>query len=172
MIVASIIVTLSYIGYCTYQMSRPDNWEDYSLEGRKRYSEWERDSLLGDAIIFLNLLSIIFSNPVPLKIRISATSNIVVLLLWLRKITMGSSNDFYFRQASRARSRNRLSPKIPDGCSGCKYLHGKRHGENLLVCGIHPYGQEDCTDFEYRQAKRKWLNFLEKLSSSRRNNCE
>lgn len=40
-----------------------------------------------------------------------------------------------------------LGHKIPSGCSGCVNLHGKMHGNNLLVCGIHPYGQEDCPDY-------------------------
>lgn len=41
----------------------------------------------------------------------------------------------------------RKSGQIPNGCSSCKYLHGKGYGGNLLVCASHPYGQEDCADF-------------------------
>ena len=38
--------------------------------------------------------------------------------------------------------------KILSGCRGCKNLHGQVYGGNLLVCGVHPYGQEDCGDYE------------------------
>ena len=38
--------------------------------------------------------------------------------------------------------------KILPGCRGCKNLHGQVYGGNLLVCGVHPYGQEHCGDYE------------------------
>lgn len=41
-------------------------------------------------------------------------------------------------------------PRIPKGCQGCKHLHGRVYGENLLVCGMHPHGQENCSDRELR----------------------
>ncbi len=37
--------------------------------------------------------------------------------------------------------------KIPSRCRGCQYLYGKRHGGNLLVCAMHPYGQKNCSDY-------------------------
>jgi hypothetical protein len=40
--------------------------------------------------------------------------------------------------------------RIPDGCNGCKHLHGETYGGELLVCGMHPYGEEECGDFESR----------------------
>ena len=35
-------------------------------------------------------------------------------------------------------------------CVGCKHYHGRVYGENLLVCGMHPYGWTDdnCPDWE------------------------
>lgn len=35
-------------------------------------------------------------------------------------------------------------------CRGCRHYHGQVYGGNLLVCGMHPYGQEDdhCRDWE------------------------
>ncbi len=35
-------------------------------------------------------------------------------------------------------------------CIGCKYYHGAAYGEEMLVCGMHPYGPEDrnCDDWE------------------------
>ncbi len=34
------------------------------------------------------------------------------------------------------------------GCSNCINYHGKSYQGNLLVCGMHPYGEEDCPDFK------------------------
>jgi hypothetical protein len=35
-------------------------------------------------------------------------------------------------------------------CVGCKHYHGRVYDDNLLVCGMHPYGWdgEDCPDWE------------------------
>ncbi|AFY79231.1 MAG: hypothetical protein IGR93_15865 [Hydrococcus sp. C42_A2020_068] len=35
-------------------------------------------------------------------------------------------------------------------CIGCRHYHGRVYGENLLVCGMHPYGWDDrnCPDWE------------------------
>jgi hypothetical protein len=35
-------------------------------------------------------------------------------------------------------------------CRGCQHYHGQMYGENLLVCGMHPYGWDgdDCPDWE------------------------
>ena len=35
-------------------------------------------------------------------------------------------------------------------CIGCKHYHGTAYGENMLVCGMHPYGPDDasCVDWE------------------------
>lgn len=35
-------------------------------------------------------------------------------------------------------------------CIGCKNYHGSAYGENVLVCGMHPYGPdgESCADWE------------------------
>ena len=35
-------------------------------------------------------------------------------------------------------------------CMGCQNYHGYLYGQNILVCGIHPYGCEDetCPDWE------------------------
>jgi len=35
-------------------------------------------------------------------------------------------------------------------CIGCKYYHGTAYGEEMLVCGMHPYGPDDrdCADWE------------------------
>ena len=41
-----------------------------------------------------------------------------------------------------------LFNQIPSGCRGCQNLHGQVYGNNLLVCGLHPYGQENCPDYE------------------------
>jgi hypothetical protein len=38
--------------------------------------------------------------------------------------------------------------QIPSGCYGCTYLHGQIINGNLLVCGIHPFGLDDCPDYE------------------------
>ncbi|MGK7897184.1 MAG: hypothetical protein AB4372_27100, partial [Xenococcus sp. (in: cyanobacteria)] len=34
------------------------------------------------------------------------------------------------------------------GCLNCINYHGKSYQGNILVCGMHPYGEEDCPDFE------------------------
>ena len=49
-----------------------------------------------------------------------------------------------------------LSPKIEathnvhPACRGCIHYHGRLHGKQLLVCGMHPYGSsgESCPDWE------------------------
>ncbi|CAN5614846.1 hypothetical protein BH23CYA1_BH23CYA1_07410 [soil metagenome] len=35
-------------------------------------------------------------------------------------------------------------------CVGCRNYHGAEYGEEMLVCGMHPYGPEDetCPDWE------------------------
>jgi hypothetical protein len=35
-------------------------------------------------------------------------------------------------------------------CMGCQHYHGQIYGNNLLVCGMHPYGWEgaSCPDWE------------------------
>ncbi|MBO9999786.1 MAG: hypothetical protein J7641_12420 [Cyanobacteria bacterium SID2] len=35
-------------------------------------------------------------------------------------------------------------------CRGCQHYHGQMYGENLLVCGMHPYGWEGetCPDWK------------------------
>ena len=30
-------------------------------------------------------------------------------------------------------------------CIGCRYYHGTEYGEEMLVCGMHPYGPDDKT---------------------------
>lgn len=35
-----------------------------------------------------------------------------------------------------------------DDCTGCKYFHGHQYNGNDLICGIHPYGNTNCSDFE------------------------
>lgn len=41
-----------------------------------------------------------------------------------------------------------VQPQIPLGCNGCANFYGQVHNGNLLVCGIHPYGQENCSDYQ------------------------
>lgn len=35
-------------------------------------------------------------------------------------------------------------------CVGCRHYHGKVYGNNMLVCGMHPYGWDsgNCPDWE------------------------
>ncbi|MEM9946752.1 MAG: hypothetical protein AAF810_11885 [Cyanobacteria bacterium P01_D01_bin.36] len=35
-------------------------------------------------------------------------------------------------------------------CIGCEHYHGTAYGEEMLVCGMHPYGPDDrnCADWE------------------------
>lgn len=35
-------------------------------------------------------------------------------------------------------------------CVGCRHYHGQVYGDNLLICGMHPYGweEEQCPDWE------------------------
>ena len=35
-------------------------------------------------------------------------------------------------------------------CQGCRHYHGQVYNNNLLVCGMHPYGWDDehCPDWE------------------------
>lgn len=53
-----------------------------------------------------------------------------------------------------------LNPKIEPSatlhpaCIGCANYHGRMYNENLLVCGMHPYGvdSDQCTDWESQSA--------------------
>ena len=42
------------------------------------------------------------------------------------------------------------TPDINPACFNCANYHGRIYNENLLVCGIHPYGWDDenCPDWE------------------------
>jgi hypothetical protein len=40
--------------------------------------------------------------------------------------------------------------KTPSKCYQCQWFHGRTYGGNYLVCGIHPYGKEDCLDFDHK----------------------
>ncbi len=40
------------------------------------------------------------------------------------------------------------SQQILNQCQKCQHYQGQIHGGNLLVCVLHPYGQEDCQDYE------------------------
>ena len=40
------------------------------------------------------------------------------------------------------------SQQILNQCQKCEHYQGQIHGGNLLVCAFHPYGQENCEDFE------------------------
>jgi hypothetical protein len=49
-----------------------------------------------------------------------------------------------------------LNPKVDPtseqhpACRGCCHYHGRVYGENLLICGMHPYGWEgaNCPDWQ------------------------
>lgn len=49
-----------------------------------------------------------------------------------------------------------INPKVEPSlekhpaCIGCSHYHGRIYGENLLVCGMHPYGWDDrnCPDWQ------------------------
>ncbi|MEM6867938.1 MAG: hypothetical protein AAF528_06115 [Cyanobacteria bacterium P01_C01_bin.121] len=47
---------------------------------------------------------------------------------------------------------NTVTPWLQNhsACIGCKYYHGMAYGEEMLICGMHPYGPEDrnCDDWE------------------------
>ncbi|MEL7333776.1 MAG: hypothetical protein AAFN12_16125 [Cyanobacteria bacterium J06560_2] len=46
---------------------------------------------------------------------------------------------------------NTVNPWLQNhpACIGCKFYHGNAYGDNMLVCGMHPYGPEDrtCADW-------------------------
>jgi hypothetical protein len=45
-----------------------------------------------------------------------------------------------------------VDPMMNDhpACVGCRHYHGQMYGENMLVCGMHPYGwdSEKCPDWQ------------------------
>ncbi len=48
---------------------------------------------------------------------------------------------------------NTVNPWLQNhpACIGCKFYHGTAYGEEMLVCGMHPYGPDDdrnCQDWE------------------------
>ncbi len=40
--------------------------------------------------------------------------------------------------------------EVPTNCLKCSWFHGQIYGGNFLVCGMYPYGKEDCSDFSAR----------------------
>lgn len=54
-----------------------------------------------------------------------------------------------------------LNPKVEPNlsthaaCIGCHHYHGRIYGDNLLVCGMHPYGWDGdtCPDWEKDEEK-------------------
>ena len=42
------------------------------------------------------------------------------------------------------------TPEIHPACINCTHYHGRIYNDNLLVCGMHPYGWDDenCPDWE------------------------
>ena len=42
------------------------------------------------------------------------------------------------------------SHQRPKACVGCRYYYGKSHGNNQLICAMHPYGagSDDCQDLD------------------------
>jgi hypothetical protein len=38
--------------------------------------------------------------------------------------------------------------KLINGCTKCNYFHGTQYNDVDLICGIHPYGNANCPDFE------------------------
>lgn len=47
---------------------------------------------------------------------------------------------------------NTVNPLLQDHpvCVGCRHYHGSSYGNEMLVCGMHPYGPDDesCPDWE------------------------
>lgn len=46
--------------------------------------------------------------------------------------------------------------ELTSGCKDCKYFHGQCYGEDDvdLICGIHPYGNTNCPDWEPKTIKK------------------
>lgn len=36
----------------------------------------------------------------------------------------------------------------PTTCRNCRHYHGRQYNGVLLVCGMHPYGDANCNDWE------------------------
>ena len=57
-------------------------------------------------------------------------------------------------QQARQDRHHRITTSPLNACKGCRYLHGQTYigekGENILICGIHPYGWQEgnCPDYE------------------------
>lgn len=44
--------------------------------------------------------------------------------------------------------RATLSSQRPAACAGCRYYYGQKHGQQLLICAMHPSGplESECLD--------------------------
>jgi hypothetical protein len=38
--------------------------------------------------------------------------------------------------------------ELTSGCNDCKYFHGVQYNDVDFICGIHPFGNSNCSDFE------------------------
>ena len=51
------------------------------------------------------------------------------------------------RKSSRAIELENSSASTSD-CKKCRYYHGVNYYGNFFVCGMYPYGMENCPDWE------------------------
>ena len=59
------------------------------------------------------------------------------------------------RRISDASGYIYLAQKPPIGCRGCEFLHGQMYNGELLVCAIHPSGQDNCPDYQEKMDRVK-----------------
>ena len=66
------------------------------------------------------------------------------------------SQNYYYYYEYNQDPESILSPKIEPthnvhpACRGCTHYHGRLYGQNLFVCGMHPYASnnDSCSDWE------------------------
>lgn len=53
----------------------------------------------------------------------------------------------------RPTHRSRFHPNTPEACRTCRNVHGQKYGKDLLVCAMHPSGNENCIDYEAKESQ-------------------
>ena len=88
---------------------------------------------------------------IELSIRERAINYVTRLGIPLAEVVLASSDE---AEEVEPFASSRSLQKLPIGCCGCENLHGVKYNGIMLVCGLHPYGLQECPDFRPKVRER------------------
>lgn len=151
MIVASIY-TLNHVCLPTIK-----SLVEYKVERRKEFFDWKKLPILEH---LLSVSSLVIAGKI-IRVAVGQIGNkreeesSAIDVSERNRIQDILSRDCLTPELLRCLNEKPVVLKIPPRCTKCKYWHGQVHGNNLLVCGLHPYGRENCPDFELETINKK-----------------